>query len=164
MDSNTNPKTKTSLEMQLVKRNDNMVLRKFLQYEPHIYNRKGCLTKVCPDKDAAEDQSLDIYLRCGNSGHNIVSCSNEYISDDLRFPAIPVGILAIWVLNVKLFWLGSAAQGSLNNDYPAFICVETLDVVLQFLENSPFLEKLKKKGYEVLYMVDAIDEYAVGQL
>ncbi|KAL8264242.1 hypothetical protein R6Q59_022372 [Mikania micrantha] len=32
------------------------------------------------------------------------------------------------------------------------------------VENSPFLEKLRKKGYEVLYMVDAIDEYAVGQL
>ncbi|KAK1417985.1 hypothetical protein QVD17_27121 [Tagetes erecta] len=32
------------------------------------------------------------------------------------------------------------------------------------VENSPFLEKLRKKGYEVLYMVDAIDEYSVGQL
>ncbi|KZV41021.1 hypothetical protein F511_13997 [Dorcoceras hygrometricum] len=32
------------------------------------------------------------------------------------------------------------------------------------VENSPFLERLKKKGYEVIYMVDAIDEYAVGQL
>ncbi|VAI86241.1 unnamed protein product [Triticum turgidum subsp. durum] len=32
------------------------------------------------------------------------------------------------------------------------------------VENSPFLEKLKKKGYEVLYMVDAIDEYSIGQL
>jgi len=30
--------------------------------------------------------------------------------------------------------------------------------------NSPFAEKLKKRGLEVLYMVDPIDEYAVQQL
>jgi len=32
------------------------------------------------------------------------------------------------------------------------------------VETSPFLEKLKKKGYEVIYMVDPIDEYCIQQL
>merc|ERR1711972_496551 len=32
------------------------------------------------------------------------------------------------------------------------------------VENSPFVEKLKKKGYEVIYMIDPIDEYCVNQL
>merc|ERR1712193_548529 len=32
------------------------------------------------------------------------------------------------------------------------------------VENSAFVERVKKRGYEVLYMVDPIDEYAVQQL
>lgn len=41
-----------------------------------------------------------------------------------------------------------------------FITGETREAV----ENSAFVERVKKRGYEVLYMVDPIDEYAVQQL
>merc|ERR1712054_582149 len=32
------------------------------------------------------------------------------------------------------------------------------------VSSSPFIEALRKKGFEVLYMVDPIDEYGVQQL
>jgi molecular chaperone HtpG len=32
------------------------------------------------------------------------------------------------------------------------------------VSNSPFIEALRKKGYEVLYMIDPIDEYVIQQL
>merc|ERR1719420_959118 len=41
-----------------------------------------------------------------------------------------------------------------------YITGETLD----FVKNSAFVERVKKRGFEVLYMVDPIDEYCVQQL
>ena len=41
-----------------------------------------------------------------------------------------------------------------------YVTGESLEVV----QTSPFIEKLKAKGIEVVYMVDAIDEYVVQQL
>merc|ERR1711945_1849 len=41
-----------------------------------------------------------------------------------------------------------------------YITGESIAVV----SSSPFLENLRKKGLEVLYMVDPVDEYAVQQL
>lgn len=32
------------------------------------------------------------------------------------------------------------------------------------VQNSAFVERVKKRGYEVIYMIDPIDEYSVQQL
>jgi heat shock protein beta len=32
------------------------------------------------------------------------------------------------------------------------------------VEQSPFVERLLKKGYEVLYLTEAVDEYAISAL
>jgi hypothetical protein len=32
------------------------------------------------------------------------------------------------------------------------------------VKNSPFIEKVTAKGYEVIYMVDPLDEYLVAQM
>lgn len=32
------------------------------------------------------------------------------------------------------------------------------------VEKSPFVERLLKKGYEILYLVEAVDEYALSSL
>merc|ERR1712063_169621 len=47
-----------------------------------------------------------------------------------------------------------------NQKHIYYITGEAREVV----EHSVFVERVKKRGYEVLYMVDPIDEYAVQQL
>ena len=37
-------------------------------------------------------------------------------------------------------------------------------VIVQAVEKSPFLEKLEKKGLEVLYLTETVDEMAINHV
>lgn len=43
------------------------------------------------------------------------------------------------------------------------ICEVSYIFILQ-VENSPFVERLLKRGYEVLYLTEAVDEYCISAL
>merc|ERR1711937_435222 len=51
-------------------------------------------------------------------------------------------------------------MGKEDQEYIYYISGESMDAV----QNSPFLERCKKRGLEVLYLVEPIDEYAVLNL
>lgn len=42
--------------------------------------------------------------------------------------------------------------------------MQTLTVVALQVESSPFVERLLKKGFEVLFLTEAIDEYAINAI
>lgn len=64
----------------------------------------------------------------------------------------------------------STEEGTSFKDYISRMPENQKDIfyitgeTIQAVENSPFLEQCKKRGYEVLFMVDPIDEYAVQQM
>ncbi|KAG4969375.1 hypothetical protein JHK84_035472 [Glycine max] len=63
---------------------DNMVLRKLLVQDCFICKKGGHRAKDCPEKHTSTSKSIAICLKCGNSGHDIFSCRNDYSQDDLK--------------------------------------------------------------------------------
>ncbi|MCO5574557.1 hypothetical protein L7F22_028345 [Adiantum nelumboides] len=112
-----------------------------------------------PEWESAMDDEMDALVK------------NE-TWDLVRLPSGKKAIGSKWVYKVKcksdgsverykarLVAKGMHKQKDGQNDN-FYITAESKKAV----ENSPFLERLKKNGYKGLFLMDAIDEYAIGQL
>ncbi|KAK7316580.1 hypothetical protein RJT34_00146 [Clitoria ternatea] len=50
----------------------------------YVCKKGGHRAKDCPEKHTGASKSLMICLKCGNSGHDMFSCKNDYSLDDLK--------------------------------------------------------------------------------
>jgi len=116
---------------------------------------KKCLElfdEICEDKDNFkkfyEQFSKNIKL-----GIHEDSTNRKKLSDLLRYHSSQSG-------DEMTSFKDYLSRMKENQKSIYYITGESKEVV----ENSAFVERLRKRGYEVLYMVDPIDEYAVQQL
>lgn len=49
-----------------------------------ICKQQGHRAKDCPEKSRVEPRSSKICLKCGESGHDMFACRNDYSHDDLK--------------------------------------------------------------------------------
>merc|ERR1712150_82347 len=110
------------------------------------------IEEICEDKDNYKK----FYEQFGKNlklGIHEDSTNRKKISDFLRFYSSQSG--------EEMTSLKDYTDRMKDNQKSIYyITGECREVV----ENSTFVERLRKKGYEVLYMIDPIDEYAVQQL
>ncbi len=110
-------------------------------------------------EDATNRAKLADLLRYNSSksGEDMTSLKVRFVFLFFVFP------FCMYFFNLFLFWLKTqdyVARMKEGQKAIYFVTGERLKAVA----SSPFLEQLRKRGYEVLFMVDPIDEYAVQQL
>jgi len=136
------------------------ISREMLQQSKILKVIRKNLVKKCLElfEDLAEDK--DNYMKCYEQfaknlklGIHEDSTNRKKISDFLRYYSSTSGDEMTSLKD----YVGRMKE---NQKSIYFITGESRDQV----EHSAFVERLRKRGYEVLYMIDPIDEYAVQQL
>jgi molecular chaperone HtpG len=112
------------------------------------------ITEIAEDADTSKyEKFYEQFSKNVKLGVHVDPTNREKLAKFLRYPSSKSGAT---MTNLDDY-IGRMQK---RQESIFYITGETLKTV----ENSPFLEKLKKKDLEVLYMVDPIDEYLVQQM
>jgi len=136
------------------------ISREMLQQSKILKVIRKNLVKKCIEliEDLAEDKESykKLYEQFGKNlklGIHEDSTNRKKLADFLRYPSSNSGDD---VTSLKEYC--SRMKDNQKDIY--YITGESKDSV----QNSAFVERVKKRGFEVIYMVDPIDEYSVQQL
>jgi len=136
------------------------ISREMLQQSKILKVIRKNLVKKCIEliEDLAEDKESykKLYEQFGKNlklGIHEDSTNRKKLADFLRYPSSQSGDD---VTSLKEYC--SRMKDNQKDIY--YITGESKDSV----QNSAFVERVKKRGFEVIYMVDPIDEYSVQQL
>ncbi|PVH34401.1 hypothetical protein PAHAL_8G213400 [Panicum hallii] len=58
-----------------------------------ICKKRGHMAKDCPDKHKRNDHQSTLCLRCGEIGHDMFGCTNDYPPDDIKCNSVPAANL-----------------------------------------------------------------------
>jgi len=136
------------------------ISREMLQQSKILKVIRKNLVKKCIEliEDLAEDKESykKLYEQFGKNlklGIHEDSTNRKKLADFLRYPSSNSGDD---VTSLKEY----CSRMKENQKDIYYITGESKDSV----QNSAFVERVKKRGFEVIYMVDPIDEYSVQQL
>lgn len=136
------------------------ISRESLQHDKIVRIIKKTLVRKCLDLFIELAENKDDYAKFYEAfaknlklGIHEDTANREKLADLLRYPSTRSGNEMI------------SLQDYLDNMKPEQKSIYyVIGDSKQALNNSPFIEILKKKGYEVLLMTDAMDEYCITQL
>lgn len=95
-----------------------------------ICKKGGHYAKDCPEKQKRGSLKSQICLKCGDSGHDMFSCRNDYLTEDLKVFLWLLSLFSIWFLyhiNHEIYCLELCLRALskflfLNQEIQCYVC------------------------------------------
>ncbi|OEL33204.1 hypothetical protein BAE44_0005777 [Dichanthelium oligosanthes] len=89
-----------------------------------ICKKGGHMAKDCPDKHKTNDHQSTLCLRCGEIGHDMFGCTNDYPPDDIKVSAaLPWLRMVIYVVPTSLTVVPNKLAVTIVPDLVILVCL-----------------------------------------